>query len=317
MDNMSRQQLRILFMGTPAFAVPSLRTLIERGFDVAAVVTQADKPKGRGRKLTAPPVKELAMTKGIPVLQPASIRKQEFLDQVAAINPDLIVVAAYGKILPGALLHLPPHGTINVHGSLLPKYRGAAPIQRAIINGEQETGITIMQMDEGMDTGDILLTGALPIESSDTSATLGEKMAHLGARLLADALDLLLQNKLVAQKQDDTLATMAPPLTKEDGHIDWRNNADHIACLIRGLDPWPSAFTFLDGQRLRLFAPQVVASETPAPAGSICQADNSGLMIATGKGMVRIGEVQLEGSRRMPAESFLRGRPLTGGIVLK
>ncbi len=312
-----KKPYRIVFMGTPAFAVPSLQALLDHGETVVAVVTQPDKPKGRGRKLTPPPVKELADKAAIPVLQPTKIRTAEFLDEVKAYAPDLIVVTAYGRILPGPLLSLPPLGTINVHGSLLPKYRGAAPIQWAILNGEQETGITIMQMDEGMDTGDILLTGALPIEPDDTSSSLAAKMAKLGGRLLVEALDLLRQDKLAPVKQNDARATMAPPLRKEQGRIDWSRPASAISCQIRGLDPWPTATTHLEGKWLRLYAPEVVAGKVSEPPGTLCRADNNGLLIATGKDYLLVRELQLEGARRLAVDAFLRGRPLDAGIRLE
>ncbi|HFQ90908.1 MAG TPA: methionyl-tRNA formyltransferase, partial [Desulfobulbus sp.] len=226
--------LRILFMGTPDFAVPSLQALIDGPDQVVAVVCQPDRPRGRGRKLTPPPVRRCAEAAGIPVLQPSSIRTDEFHDTVRELRPDLIVVAAYGRILPGSLLNLPPMGTINVHGSLLPKYRGAAPIQWAVINGETETGVTIMQMDEGMDTGDILLPVKTPIGEEDTAGTLFARLARLGGEALVKAIALLKEGRLTPIPQDDTLATEAPMLTKEQGRLDWSRDARSLHCLIRG-----------------------------------------------------------------------------------
>jgi len=304
-------------MGTPEFAVPSLKALLAHGENVVAVVTQPDRPKGRGRKLTPPPVKELALQEGLTVLQPTKIRTDEFLNGLREFSPDLIVVTAYGRILPGPLLNLPPLGTVNVHGSLLPKYRGAAPIQWAVINGEPETGITIMQMDEGMDTGDILLPGALPIAPDDTAGTLSVKMAELGGKLLVEALELLKAGKLIPRKQDESQATMAPPLTKELGCIDWSQSASAISCLIRGLDPWPTAYTYLDGKLLRLFRPRVIEDQVDQQPGTLCRADAEGLLIATGKDYLLVREVQLEGAKRMPVDAFLRGRPLTPGIQFR
>ncbi len=311
---MNNNPYRIIFMGTPEFAVPSLKALLVHGENVVAVVTQPDRPKGRGRKLTPPPVKELALQEGLPVLQPTKIRTDDFLNSLREFSPDLIVVTAYGRILPGPLLNLPPLGTINVHGSLLPKYRGAAPIQWAVINGETETGITIMQMDEGMDTGDILLPGALAIEPDDTAGTLSVKMAELGGRLLVEALKLLKAGKLTPHKQDESQATMAPPLTKELGRIDWSKPAFALSCLIRGLDPWPTAYTHLDGKLLRLFSPRVIEDQVDQQPGTLCRADAEGLLIATSKDYLLVKAVQLEGSKRMPVDAFLRGRPLTPGI---
>jgi len=305
---------RIIFMGTPDFAVPSLKALLAHGEQVVAVVCQPDKPKGRGRKLSPPPVKEVAMAAGIPVLQPTKIRTEEFLAEIRSFKADLIVVTAYGRILPGSLLNLPPLGTINVHGSLLPKYRGAAPIQWAVLNGEKETGITIMQMDEGMDTGDILLPGALPITAEDTAGSLAAKMADLGGSLLIEALERLKAGKLPSTKQDEALATLAPPLNKQQSEIDWSKTATEISCQIRGLDPWPMAHTTLDGKWLRLFKPEIIPDVTGEVAGTLRRADKNGLVIATGENSLRIREVQLEGGKRMSVDAFLRGRPLAKGL---
>ncbi|MGV1098158.1 methionyl-tRNA formyltransferase [Thiovibrio sp. JS02] len=310
----SQAPYRIIFMGTPAFAVPSLQALLSQGEQVVAVVCQPDKPKGRGRKLSPPPVKEVALAAGIPVLQPTKIRTEEFHEEMRSFQPDLFVVAAYGRILPGSLLSLPPLGTINVHGSLLPKYRGAAPIQWSILNGDGETGITIMQMDEGMDTGDILLTGALAITGQDTAGSLAVKMAELGGSLLIEALARLKAGKLPPRKQEDGLATLAPPLCKQQSEIDWQRPAAAISCQIRGLDPWPMAHTTLDGKWLRLFSPEIIAETVREAPGTLCRADKNGLLIATGEKYLRIGEVQLEGGKRMGVDAFLRGRPLAAGL---
>jgi methionyl-tRNA formyltransferase len=310
---MQDRAYRIIFMGTPQFAVPTLKALLASGEEVVAVVTQPDRPSGRGRKVVAPPVKELALAAGLPVLQPARIRGEDFLARIDEFSPDLLVVTAYGRILPGPLLSLPPLGTINVHASLLPSYRGAAPVQWAIIRGETETGITIMQMDEGLDTGDILLTGSIPIAPEDTAGTLAPKLAELGGRLLVHSLELLHQDRLVRQPQNNSLATLAPPLNKDQGRIDWRQPAAEIANLIRGLDPWPTAYTMLAGKRLRLFAPAVIEGR-PAEPGTLCRADAQGLLIAAGRDYLRVSEVQLEGARRMPVQSFLQGRPLETGL---
>ncbi len=305
--------LRILFMGTPDFAVPVLNALIESPDTVVGVVCQPDRKKGRGKKLTPPPSKIVALAAGLPVLQPTNIRTDAFLAEVRSLSPDLIVVAAYGKILPGNLLNLPPMGTINVHGSLLPKYRGAAPIQWALINGEKQTGITIMQMDEGMDTGDILLQANIPISDSDTAGTLFEKMADLGAKTLIEAITLLKENNLPRIKQDDAHACEAPMLTKDQGHIDWSTSADALHCLIRGLDPWPSAYTFHDGKRFRLFCPEVIEYNGKEAPGTICRADKSGLMIATGDDALLVHEIQPEGKKRMNVAACLCGTSLSVG----
>jgi len=301
-------------MGTPEFAVPSLQALLDHGEEVVAVVCQPDKPKGRGRKLSPPPVKELALAAGLPVLQPTRVRTPEFLEELRSYQPDLMVVTAYGRILPGPVLNLPPLGTINVHGSLLPRYRGAAPIQWAVLNGDPETGITIMQMDEGMDTGDILLPGNLAVAPDDTAGTLAVRMADLGGRLLIDALERLKAGNLPRQKQDDSLATLAPPLSKELSPIDWRRSAREISYQIRGLDPWPMAHTTLENKWLRLFAPQVIHGPVREAPGTLCRANKGGLVVATGEDYLRLGEVQLEGSKRLSADAFLRGRPLDAGL---
>lgn len=294
-------------MGTPDFAVPTLQALLDGPDDVITVICQPDKKKGRGRKLAAPPTKILAQEHDIPVLQPTSIRTDAFLDQIRELQPDLIIVAAYGKILPGSLLHLPPLGTINVHGSLLPKYRGAAPIQWAVIKGEKETGVTIMQMDEGMDTGDILLPASIPIEDDDTAGSVFAKLAELGGRTLLDALQLLKEDKLPPIKQDDSQVSLAPLLSKEMGHIDWKKDARELHCLIRGLDPWPSAYGFFQNKRYRFFKPRVVEIAVKQEPGTICQADKNGLLVATGKNYLLIREIQPEGKKRMDVQAYLCG----------
>ncbi len=307
---------RIIFMGTPEFAVPTLQAMLDHGENVVAVVCQPDRPKGRGRKVQPPPVKILAESRGIPVLQPTKIRTPEYLAELAAYKADLFVVTAYGRILPGTILNLPPLGTINVHGSLLPKFRGAAPVQRAILEGETVTGITIMQMDEGMDTGDILLPGSLEIDKDDTATTLAVKMAALGGELLVKALDLLRQDKLPPKKQDDALATDAPMLNKEEGPIDWHKSAHQISCQIRGLDPWPKAHTNLDGKWLRPFAPVVIEDEVKEKPGTLARIDKEGLVIATGDGYLLVREIQFEGKKRMPVAAFLLGHSLEAGVIL-
>ena len=307
------EPLRIVFMGTPDFAVPALQALLDSPDQVVAVICQPDRKKGRGRKLSPPPVKLLALQAGIPVLQPTAIRTKEFLETIQDLRPDLIVVTAYGRILPGSLLNLPPLGTINVHGSLLPKYRGAAPIQWAVINGERETGVTIMQMDEGMDTGDILLPVSLPIEEDDTSGTLFVKLSELGGQALVKAIALLKEDRLQPVKQDDTLATEAPMLSKKMGQLDWSRDAAELHCLIRGLDPWPSAYGFLAGRRFRFFKPQVIRKEVVEEPGTLCRADKNGILVATGDDYLLIREIQPEGKKRMSVQSCLCGMKLPVG----
>ncbi|MCI5191062.1 MAG: methionyl-tRNA formyltransferase, partial [Candidatus Electrothrix sp. AS4_5] len=250
--------LRIVFMGTPDFAVPSLHALLDCPEQVVGVVCQPDRKQGRGKKLCPPPVKVLAEQAGIPILQPTCICDDAFLNTISALEPDLIVVTAYGRILQSRLLHLPRFGTINVHGSLLPKYRGAAPIQWAIINGETETGVTVMQMDEGVDTGDILLPLKIPITAEDTSGTLFDKLADLGGQALFEAISRIKRGDLPPTPQDDALSCPAPMLNKEMGQLDWSKSAQELHCLIRGLDPWPSAYGFIDKRRFRFFKPHVI-----------------------------------------------------------
>jgi len=303
-------------MGTPEFAVPALRSLIDSGENVVAVVTQPDRPKGRGRVLTPPPVKVVAQGAGIDVLQPTKIRTENFLDELRAYQTDIILVAAYGRILPPALLALPRLGCINVHGSILPGYRGAAPIQTAILRGEKEAGVTIMQMDAGLDTGDMLLMGALPVGDHDTSATMIPRLAELGAKLLLQVLELVAQGRLEPKKQDDSKASLAPPLTKDDALIHWHNSASAISCQIRALDPWPLAHTSYEGKQLKPFCPVVIHEPCTEPPGTIVRADRNGLVIACGQDLILFTEIQFEGKKRMPVHSFLLGHPIKTGVVL-
>jgi methionyl-tRNA formyltransferase len=313
---MPSSNLRIIFMGTPEFAVPTLRSLIAHGANVVAVVTQPDRPKGRGRVLTPPPVKVLAQGAGIDVLQPTKIRTDSFLDELRAYHADIILVAAYGRILPQTILSLPRLGCINVHGSILPKYRGAAPIQTAILRGEKEAGVTIMQMDAGLDTGDMLLLGSLSISDHDTSSTMIPKLAELGAELLIQVLKALALAPLPPQKQDDSQASLAPPLTKDDATINWQHSASAISCQIRALDPWPLAHTAYEGKQLKPFCPIVMHEPCSEAPGTLVRADKNGLVIACGNDLLLITEIQFEGKKRMPVHSFLLGHPLTIGTVL-
>ncbi len=299
--------LKIVFMGTPDFAVPSLQALIDSPHEVVAAVCQPDRQRGRGKVLSPPPVKVLAIEHNIPVLQPGSVRTDEFFAQLQSLAPDLLVVVAYGKILPLRLLELPRLGAINVHGSILPKYRGAAPIQWAVINGEAETGITIMQMDAGMDTGDILLVERTPIGPDETAGELFDRLSTMGGATLGSAVDKLAAGRLRPQPQDHPLATTAPMLSKEMGHIDWSLPAQRLQSLIRGLDPWPSAYGFIDGKRFRFFHPEVVPHQTDEVPGTIVRADNQGLLIATGEDCLLVREIQPEGKKRMEVATCLRG----------
>lgn len=303
-------------MGTPEFAAPSLKALIEAGEDVAAVVTQPDKPKGRGKQLTPPPVKELALKYNIPVLQPEKIRDEAFINIIQKLRPDIIVVIAYGKILPKAILDIPPKGCINVHASLLPKYRGAAPINWAIINGEKETGITTMLMDEGMDTGDILLTERVEIQDNDTTDSVYEKLKDIGANLLIKTISGLKKGTIQPIDQDDSHATYAPMLKKEDGRIDWAIKPEEIRNLIRGMYPWPGAYTRWEGKQLKIFKAQVVSEERISEEpGAIIKTSTDGIYVATGAGILLITELQPENKSKMSASEFIKGYKIGKGQI--
>lgn len=301
-------------MGTPEFAVPSLKALIESEHEVVSVVAQPDKPKGRGRKLTPPPSKVLAEEYGIPVLQPDKIKTKEFLAELELLVPDLICVTAYGKILPKDILDLPVHGCINVHASLLPKYRGAAPITWAIVRGERVTGITTMLMDEGMDTGDMLLKEEIQIDDNDDAGTLSDKLSQIGGTLLIRTISDLQQGKLYPEKQDESQATYAPMLKKSDGEINWSQTSMDIRNLIRGMNPWPGSYTTLEGKTLKIYKARV--SQGVGKPGEVLQSASGVLRIATGDGGLEIIELQIEGGKRLDTKSFLSGRNIQIGAVL-
>ncbi len=321
--------MKIIFMGTPEFAVPSLNALIESGEEVVAVVTQPDKPKGRGLEILPPPTKILAEKHSIPVLQPAKIKTEEFFNEIKKFNPDFICVAAYGKILPKNILDLPHFGCINVHASLLRKYRGAAPINWAIIRGEKVTGITTMKMDEGMDTGDMLLKKEVPIEDEDTGETLSEKLSEIGARLLIQTIKLLKEGRLNPAPQDHSQATYAPMLKKEDGKIDWNKSTEEIRNLIRGALPWPGAYTTLEGKLLKIYKARIAEDcgslnnlsldhypRSQGKPGEVIKSDSKILRVATGEGAVDLLEIQIEGGKRLETEAYLRGRKIKEGTIL-
>lgn len=309
--------LRIIFMGTPDFAASNLQALLAGPDNIVAVVTQPDKPKGRGKKLSPPPVKVLAEEENIPVLQPTKIRTDEFRDELAAYQPDLIVVVAYGRILPKSLLELPPLGCINLHGSILPRHRGAAPIQWAVIAGDKEVGVTVIQMDEGMDTGDILLKSTIQSAPGETAGTLFKRLAKLGTTALLDAIKGLKTGTIEPETQDHSQATEAPMLKKDDGLVDWNKTADEIECLIRGLDPWPNAFSFINGKRIKFFVPEVYHQDSGLLPGTVVRATKDGLLVAAATNCVLIKEVQLEGKKRMPVEALINGFPIEPGTVLQ
>ncbi len=303
-------------MGTPEFAVPGLKALHESGYDIALVVTQPDRPRGRGRKVTPSPVKAAAMDLGIPVIQPTSIKTAEFVDQIKSDKPDFQIVIAYGKILPENVLTIPRVGTINIHASLLPKLRGAAPIQWAIINGEQETGICSMLMDKGMDTGDILLCAPEPIKPQDTAGSLHDRLALKGAKVLIETLKKFADHTIHPLPQDHSLATYAPLLSKDDGLINWSKSTQSLERFVRGVTPWPGAYTFLGETRLKIFKSTPIAAETAEPPGTVLQGFPDELRVAAGDGVLSILEIQGASGKRMRIKEFLQGHPIPAGVTL-
>jgi len=308
--------MKILFMGTPDFAAYILKRLIEAGHEIIGVVTQPDKEKGRGKALSFPPVKEMALEHRLSIYQPFKVKDPEFIQLVRELEPEVIVVAAFGQILPKDLLDIPPYGCINVHASLLPKYRGAAPIQYSIMDGEEETGITIMYMDVGLDTGDIILQAKTPISSEETGGSLHDKLAVLGADLLIQALDDIKDGKATRTPQDDSKATYVKVLTKDMGNIDFSKSAVQIERLIRGLNPWPSAFTRLDGKTLKIWKAKIESTDKQAKPGEIIEVRKDAIVVMTGQDALSITELQLEGKKRMPTDAFLRGYSVTVGMQL-
>jgi methionyl-tRNA formyltransferase len=307
---------RIVFFGTPEFAVPAFHALHESRHEVALVVTQPDRPKGRGRKMTPPPIKEAALSLGYEIVQPQTIKSNNFAKVISKIDPDILVVIAFGQILTQALLDLPGLGAINIHASLLPKFRGAAPIQWAIINGEQETGVTTMIMDAGMDTGDILLSKKVPIGPDDTSATLHDKLAAEGAALLMETLDKLASQTLTPTPQDPDAASFAPLLTKKDGHIDWSRPARDLENFIRGVNPWPGAFTFCGDLRLKIYKSKCLDDDIEQPPGTVLSYFPGELRIATGKGSLLVQEIQGASGKCLATKDFLCGCCIEPGAVL-
>lgn len=299
--------MRVIFMGTPDFAVPTLQKLIDRGCEICGVFTQPDKPKGRGHKLQAPPVKELALEHGFPVYQPPTLKNEEVQRHIRDLAPDVIVVAAYGKLLPKAVLDTPPLGCINVHGSLLPKYRGAAPIQWAVINGDRTAGVTTMYMAEGMDTGDMLLKAETAVGPEETAGELFSRLSLLGAELLDETLEQLEQGTLERTPQREEEATHAPMLTKELSQIDWKRPAREIHDLIRGLNPWPCAFAVREGKRLKLLSSRV--REESGQPGALFEKEKN-LCVYCGSGSLLLAELQTENGKRMSGKEYLIGHPL-------
>ncbi len=309
--------MRIVFMGTPDFAVPSLETLLASADAVVGVVTQPDRPKGRGHELAPSPVKLVTQRTGVPLLQPAKMKDPAFLDVLRSWQADLIVVAAFGRILPPVILTMPPKGCINVHASLLPKYRGAGPIQWAIINGEQETGITTMLMDEGMDTGAILLQERMAISPDDTAGSLSSRLAELGGRLLVETIRQLKAGTLVPRQQNQSQASMAPLLKKEDGLIDWKLAATAIANRVRGFSPWPGTYTFAGTERWTIWRASVRSEPASAASGTVIAVTKEAFHIATGDGVLVVTDIQPANSRRMTISQYLAGHPVKPGLTLR
>lgn len=309
--------MKIVYMGTPDFAVPPLRAMAEAGYEIVGVVTQPDKPKGRGKTLMPTPVKEEAMKYSIPVYQPVKVREPEFMQTLKELNPDIIVVAAFGQIIPRAILELPRFGCINIHASLLPKYRGAAPIQQAVIDGEKESGVTIMKMGEGLDTGDMIAKVKVPLAPEETGGSLFDKLAEAGAKLLVETLPSIFDGTAVYEKQAEESPTpYAAMITKQMGLMDFTKSAAVLERLVRGMNPWPSAYTFLNRKTLKVWKSCVLEEQTDAECGTIIRADKTGIHVACGENVLVLTEVQLEGKKRMETEAFLRGYKVETGIKL-
>ena len=307
--------MRIVFMGTPDIAVGPLASLIEAGHEVCAVITRADKPKGRGYELMPTPVKAEALKHGIEVLHPKKLDAPEFTEKLKAYNADVFVVMAFGRLIPKVLLDMPRLGCINIHASLLPSYRGSAPIQWAVIDGRKQTGITTMQMNEGLDTGDILKQYLCDIEADETGGSLFDKMSAMAGPAICDTLDLLDKGQIVPKAQGDTDTAYARMFTKEDGLIDWSQPADNIERLIRGLDPWPGTYTYLNGKLLKIWKAEVSDMTSSEKPGTVIKESTKDLPVATGRGVLLIKELQPEGKKRMSTDAFLRGCRVESGTV--
>ena len=299
--------MRIVFAGTPDFAATALKALLEAGYNLVGVYSQPDRPAGRGRKLMPSPVKQVALDAGIPVFQPVSLKPEDAQQELAALKPDVMIVAAYGLILPKAVLDIPTHGCLNIHASLLPRWRGAAPIQRAIAAGDAETGITIMQMDEGLDTGDMLLKTSTPIHADDTGGSLHDRLADMGGKAIVEALVQLANSELAPEPQNDADANYAHKLSKEEGHIDWSRSAIEIERLIRAFNPWPGTFTDLGEQRIRLHQASALDQSSDKLPGTVISREREGVDVACGTGTLKITSVQLPGSKAQSISDLING----------
>lgn len=310
--------MKVIFMGTPDFSVGTLEALIEAGHEVALVVTQPDKPKGRGGKMQYTPVKEVAVAHNIPVYQPKRIREPECIEELRKYNADIMVVIAFGQILPKEILEMTPYGCVNVHASLLPSYRGAAPIQWAVINGEKVSGVTTIQMNEGLDTGDMLLKVEIPLDEKETGGSLHDKLAEAGARLCVETLDALKAGTVTPEKQGDSPTAYAKMLDKHMGKIDWKMSAKEIERLIRGLNPWPSAYTRWNenDKGMKIWEAEVAEGQTDKAAGTVVEVAKDGFFVQTGDGLLKITALQIPGKKRMDAAAFLRGYQMETGTVL-
>ncbi len=321
MEQFNNKNLKIVFMGTPDFAVPVLRALAEN-YTVVGVVTKADKPKGRGNKMTSPPVKDVAVELGIECIQPENVKTDDVYDKLKSYDADLFVTAAYGKILPESILKLPKYGCINVHASLLPYYRGAAPIWRCIINGEKETGITTMMTDVGMDTGDILLVEKIEIDENMTTGELHDALSEIGARLIIKTIDGVISGEVKRVPQDHSIATYAPMVERDDGKIDWSDSAQEIHNLVRGTNPFPVSFGFLYGERIKIWKTCILKqtlfkNDKPAVPGTIIDVSKAGIDVMCGNGVIRILELQGASSKRMGVADYLNGHHIKSGMVFE
>ncbi len=311
-----KQRFRIVFMGTPDFSVPSLEALHAAGHDIALVITRPDKPRGRGRKLDAPPVKKAAIKLNRPVIQPPTLRDDDVLQILREAQADFFIVVAFGQILTGTVLGMARQGCINVHASLLPRYRGPAPIHWAVINGDPESGVTTMMMDKGLDTGDILMQAKEPVVPTDTAGALHDRLAMLGSRLLCQTLDAFSEGTVRRIPQEHSLATYAPLLKKTDGLVDWRKPAAKIESFIRGMNPWPGAFTYWGNRRLKIFRAETARMLTTASPGTILRGHADELTVATGQGALSILDIQEASGSRLPVSEFLRGCRIAAGDFL-
>ncbi|MCI6121270.1 MAG: methionyl-tRNA formyltransferase [Lachnospiraceae bacterium] len=308
--------MKVIFMGTPDFSVGTLEALIEAGHEVVLAVTQPDKPKGRGGKMQYPPVKEVALEHDIPVFQPKKIRDPQSIEELRKYEADVMVVIAFGQILPKEILKMTPYGCINVHASLLPKYRGAAPIQWAVINGERVSGVTTMQMDEGLDTGDMIMKTEVVLDEKETGGSLHDKLALEGAKLCVHTLKALEEKTAVWEKQEDSPTEYARMLDKKLGDIEWTKDAASIERLIRGLNPWPSAYTKWNSKIMKIWEADVLEGQTDQMPGTIVKVEKDGFCVQTGTGLIKVLSLQIPGKKRMDAGAFLRGYPMEEGTVL-